>query len=314
MRYLKSLTAIICYALLAGMTACESSTPGSTPVPSATSSPRPQPTSVMPLTPTELKYALFARFGETFYCDPDFYPVARRDEMEIALEKFPEMQKETEKFQAMLKHLGLNSGTTFSDEQKLTIYRVYKRLNSISLEPAGEQYKFSLRIPDSKDDKTKGKSIEGTITVKGEIKVTKEDVAFLTCPICLAKGTFIDTPNGAVPVEALQSGDPIWTMDAAGNRVSSAVMQVSHAPAPAAHMVMHIVLADGLELYASPSHPTADGRALGDIAVGNELNGARVITADLVNYTYRYTYDVLPSGDTGVYWANGILLMSTLHK
>ena len=314
MRHLKGLTVVIYLVLLLGMISCESSRPGATPVPSATPTPRPQPTSVVPLTPTELKYALFARFGDTFYCDPDFYPIAHRDEMELALERFPDIQKETEKFQAMLRHLNLTSVNNFSDDQKLMVYREYKRLNSILLEPAGGQFNFSLRISENKDEEGKGKAIEGSISSSGAIKVTREEQTFLTCPICLSEGTLIDTPNGPIPVEMLHIGASIWTMDGAGNRVLAEVLQASRTPAPASHQVVHVVLADGREVYASAGHPTVDGRALGDIAVGDELDGARVKSADLIAYTHEYTYDILPSGPTGQYWANGILLGSTLFK
>ncbi len=311
--YLKVSTAIACSILLLGLVGCESTGLDSTPVPSATATTRPQPTSAIPLTETELRYVLFARFGETFYCDPDFYPVARRDELELALEKFPDIQKETEKFEAMLKHLNLDSISTFSDEQKLTIYREYKRLNSILLESDGGQYKFSLRISENENQEGKGTAIEGSISTSGAIKVTKEEPAFLTCPICLSEGTLIDTPNGPTPVEMLQIGAQIWTADRAGNRVKAELLQTSRTSVPAVHKVVHVVLDDGREVYASPGHPTADGRALGDIAVGDKLDGAIVIVASLVPYTHEYTYDVLPSGDTGQYWANGILLGSTLR-
>lgn len=309
--------ALIAIASLLLLLGCESSAPGSTSTPSSTSTPRPQSTSAIPLTETELKYALFARFGETFYCDPDFYPVARRDEMEIALERFPEIQQETEKFQAMLRHLKLESVTTFSDEQKLAVYREYKRLNSIILEPSAryltdDHFDFSLRVTENKNEEGRGKSIGGTISTRGVIEITKEEAAFLTCPICLSKGTLIDTPNGSIPIEALQIGAAIWTVDRAGNRVPGHVLQASRTPAPASHQVVHIVLDDGRMLRAFPRHPTADGRLLSDIAVGDELDGARVMSTSLIDYTYEYTYDVLPSGDTGHYWANGILLGSTI--
>ena len=50
--------------------------------------PIPTPQSSVQLSQTELKYRLFEKFGETFYCDPDFYPIPRREENELAVEKF----------------------------------------------------------------------------------------------------------------------------------------------------------------------------------------------------------------------------------
>src|SRR5262249_59637138 len=66
------------------------------------------------------------------------------------------------------------------------------------------------------------------------------------------------------------------------------------------------------EVFASPGHPTADGRTLAQLQPGDALDGARVLSAKRIRYADEYTYDILPSGGTGAYWANGILLGSTL--
>ncbi len=71
-------------------------------------------------------------------------------------------------------------------------------------------------------------------------------------------------------------------------------------------------LADGRKLFASPAHPTADGRALSDLLPGDLLDGSRITQIEQTVYTGGATYDILPSGPTGFYWANGILLGSTL--
>jgi hypothetical protein len=39
-----------------------------------------------------------------------------------------------------------------------------------------------------------------------------------------------------------------------------------------------------------------------------------VIGADLVLFSEEFTYDILPAGETGGYWANGIPLESTLFQ
>jgi hypothetical protein len=76
--------------------------------------------------------------------------------------------------------------------------------------------------------------------------------------------------------------------------------------------MVHLILKDGRELYASPGHPTTDGRKLGQLKVGDSLDGSVVMVAQLVPYNQSHTYDLLPAGDTGFYWANGILIASTL--
>ena len=75
--------------------------------------------------------------------------------------------------------------------------------------------------------------------------------------------------------------------------------------------MVHFILSDGRELWASPGHPTADGRRLDDLKVGNLMDGAPVTFIERIPYNGSATYDILPSGSTGFYWANGILLGST---
>ena len=133
------------------------------------------------------------------------------------------------------------------------------------------------------------------------------------CPVCLSSGTLIDTPFGAVLVTGLEIGMPVWTTDKAGNRVSGVVTKTSIVPVSSTHQVVHLVLDDGREVFVSPGHPTIDGRMVGDLVANDLYNDTRIITATLILYNNTATYDILPSGETGFYWANGILLDSTLH-
>lgn len=134
------------------------------------------------------------------------------------------------------------------------------------------------------------------------------------CPICLAGNTLIDTPSGGVAVKDLQVGMPIWTTDKAGYRISGIVIKTSKVPVPPTHQMVHLVLDDGRELLVSPGHPTTDGRSVGDLTFGNLYDGASIIGTQRVPYGEGATYDVLPSGETGFYWANGVLLGSTLRS
>jgi hypothetical protein len=76
--------------------------------------------------------------------------------------------------------------------------------------------------------------------------------------------------------------------------------------------VIELRLDDGRVLRASAGHPTADGRTLGALAVGDVVDGAHVVSVERVPYTATETYDILPAGETGFYWADGILMGSTL--
>jgi len=278
--------------------------PPSTPGPATVISPLPSGA-----TPTALKYRVLDEYPKLFFCDPDYYPVARADEAALAVQRFPEMQANAEEFAAILEHNAMAGITAFTDEQKLLIYREHKKLAAIQFEIAGNKYQFQLQIS---EDGNNGFRISGTIDAKGRIKEEQRDAGFTMCPICLAAHTLIDTPRGQIAVEDLHVGDPVWTVDARGVRQAAVILQTVRTFVPAWHKVVHIILADGRELFASPGHPTADGRTLGDLKVGDMLNGARVVFIERVRYDQPATYDLLPSGETGYYWADGILIGSTL--
>ena len=288
-------------------------TPG--PPPTEGPSPTPVPATSIPtlpassLSPTELKYRVLEQFPDFFFCDPDYYPIAREDEMVLAGQRFPELQTNQEEFSAILSHNGLSSRTTFTDEQKLLIYREHKKLNAIYFELVGDNFQFQIQTG---SEGQQGFLITGRIDGSGSIEVQQRDQSFPTCPICLSVGTLIDTPQGQIAVQELQIGDPVWTMNTFGERVSGTILKASRVPVPASHQMVHVVLGDGRELWTSPGHPTADGQMLGDLKAGDLLDGASVKHIELVLYDQPATYDLLPSGNTGSYWANGILIGSTL--
>lgn len=133
------------------------------------------------------------------------------------------------------------------------------------------------------------------------------------CPICLAKDTQIDTPQGTVPVQDLQIGAPVWTVNTSGKRVLGVVLKVSKTAVPSDHKMVQLVLKDGRALLVSPGHPTIDGRTVGDLARGETYDGSQVVSAERASYAEGYTYDLLSSGKTGFYFANDILIDSALH-
>src|SRR5438105_4452280 len=131
--------------------------------------------------------------------------------------------------------------------------------------------------------------------------------------ICLAATDRIDTPTGPVPVSQMRVGMIVWTLDATGRRVSASVLLVSHRTAPLDHKVLRLTLADGRTVEASPGHPTADGRLLGDLRQGDLLDGSDLTAVQRVSYVGD-TWDLLPAGATGFYWADQVLLGSTLRR
>src|SRR5262249_44799662 len=147
--------------------------------------------------------------------------------------------------------------TTFSDADKLQVYREWKVLNGVDVQPLGNaMYSFDVT---TEGDAASGAATHyiGTVdALTGDIKVNSQEQVFgVSCPICLARGTLIDTPNGPIPVDQLTAGDPIWTADANGNRVASFVARVGSVAVPSTHEVVHLVLSDGRIVDASPGHP-----------------------------------------------------------
>jgi hypothetical protein len=129
--------------------------------------------------------------------------------------------------------------------------------------------------------------------------------------ICLSVADRIATPAGSVPIVELRPGMMVWTLDAAGRRVAAPLLLVSHTPAPPGHHVLRLLLSDDRVVEASAGHPTADGRQVGDLKPGDFLDQSRVISVEPIPYVGD-TWDLLPGGPSGVYWANGVLLGSTL--
>ena len=58
----------------------------------------------------------------------------------------------------------------------------------------------------------------------------------------------------------------------------------------------------------------ADGRYLRQLNAGQPYDGATITSIAWVLSTAPATYDLLPAGPTGAYWANGILVGSTLKR
>ena len=269
----------------------------------ATSVPRGQ------LSPTELKYRLISSLGTIFFCDPDFYPVARELTPEQIAQRVAIIRQNPEEYNVILKFLGMPLNASLSAAQQAQVYAEHKRLNSIQLQPNGADYQFALRIVDAQKQ---GFAIEGVIDVSGAITVSKRERTITSCPICLAANTLIDTPDGQIRVQDLRVGMSIWTADASGAPTRGVVVATTARPVPRGVSIIHLKLDDGREIYLSPLHPTFDGRRAAELVVGDILDHARVVTADIVSYQEGATYDILASGETGAYWANGILLRSTL--
>ncbi len=303
----------VCWLLLAALLAGACGGGGS---PGATAT-----SSTAPLSQAALKYRIVDEIGRPLFCDPDFYPVARADEGEQARQRFPEMQQDIATFAAMVSRLRLSPSGPFTPEQQLVIYREWKMLNALRLEPsATAAQRFQIRVVSGGATPTGARTgaielVEGAIDPFGKIAVLNRIASGLPiCPICLARGTPIATPAGERAVEELHLGDTVWTQAADGARVAAPVVLIATTPVPLTHEVVHLVLSDGREVFVSPGHPSAEGRFVGDLRTGEAFDGARVVGTARVPYKGGATFDLLPAGPTGTYWANGVLLGSTLGR
>ena len=283
------------------------------PSPSAAASPSPSPGG--PFSLAELKYHLLDTLGGVlWFCDPDEYPVPRGDEPTNARERFPEIQADRVAFGAIAGRLGLDPAGDFPIERQILVYREWKILERVFLEEFAGGYRFDLLLQPP-PGASEGTHFAGTITRDGALAIEQRAPSGEPpCPICLARGTAIATPGGDVPVERLRPGAAVWTTDAAGRPVVATVLAVGSARVPASHRVIRLVLADGRSVTASPRHPLPDGRRIGELRVGDLVDGALVLSADSLPYGEAATYDILPSGASGFYWADGILLASTLGR
>jgi hypothetical protein len=281
--------------------------PRPTPMPTITPSPAPGG-----LTQAQLKYRLVDRFGRLLFCDPDYYPVARADEAALAHQRLPDIEQDAPTFSAILAHLGIAPAATYTSDQELAIYRDWKMLNALRLDPVAAGFHFLAIFGNTPQQ---GSRVDGTIDQMGSISVASQTPSGPPpCPICLARGTRIATPNGEVAVERLAVGDLVWTIDKSGERVIAALLSVGSTPVPATHQVVHLALSDGRTVDVSPGHPTADGRRVGDLRSGEAFDGAVIVGVDRVSYRGGATFDVLPAGATGAYFADGVLLGSTLRQ
>jgi hypothetical protein len=295
-------------ALIVFLLAACSGTSGGSPSPT----PLPQPSGGQPFTAGELRLLLIDHFGPLWYCDRDSYPVGR-DEQQAALDSYPEMAADAALFPPVAAKLGIDPRAKHTDAEKLALYRLWKAASAVALEPIGnDRWRFDY-LAQPANGATEGKRSGGIVDATGAITVEQEAAAGEPmCPICLALGTRIEAPDGWIAIEDVRIGDVVWTLDRGGRLVAASVIALGSTPAPLGHEVVRLDLADGRSVTASPGHPLADGRRLGEVRVGDVVDGARVVAADRLVYEAARTFDLVVSGETGLYLAGGIPLRSTL--
>ena len=293
----RGLTAVaLAVALLTGC--------GSVVAPSSTpaASPSIEASTAQSLTIADLKFKVVDVEGPARVCGP---PLERADGDQAEADAgFAPIQADTTTYAAILRHEHLSPDPA-SVAFRLAVFHAYHALQVISLVPAGNSYRFEIPT-------TSRTVVSGDIDHSGTIIGTSSRPLLGGCPICLTAATTISTPNGPLPVSQLRMGMPIWTLGPDGGHQLARVQSVGHVPMPFGHDAVRLVLADGRHVTASAGHPTVDGRFLGRLHVGDILDGSGVVSVKITHLHDSGTYDVLPSGPSGAYWADGVLLRSTL--
>ncbi|MCB9613165.1 MAG: Hint domain-containing protein [Sandaracinus sp.] len=134
-------------------------------------------------------------------------------------------------------------------------------------------------------------------------------------PLCMcnAPGTPIATPSGLVAIADLKVGDLVYSVHE-GAVIAVPIAQTRTAEVPSDHRVVRLVLDDGTLLEISPTHPLVDGRTIGDLRLGDSIEGVGVVEATLVPYGGERTYDILPASDTGTYFVGDARIDSTIPR
>jgi hypothetical protein len=255
-----------------------------------------------------LRYALLDHYPNFAFCDPDLYPVARADEQAAADAWWASANHGSPEVQAILAHAGLHE--PLSATQRLTAYGDHKKLAAIAMTQVAGGYDYQLSTSTSGTEPNQ--TVAGVIGLDGAIRETSRQARPGGCPICLEAATRIATPGGDVAVALIRPGDMVWTTDAYGRRVAAPVEQTISRETPGPHLMLWLALSDGRTLVAAGAHPSADGTFLRQLHIGDPYDGATIVSMDWVTSTAPTTFDLLPAGATGTYWANGIMVGSTL--
>jgi hypothetical protein len=254
----------------------------------------------VPLSQAELKYRLIDQLGKALVCGGMPYPF----EPDSA---YPKIVADVPTYEAILRHTRIRP--ILLDERDITrVYVEWLGLSRIKLRLGPLLYSFEF----VRADGFRGSAFAGDIDWLGHVWDVHPAAGVYACAICLSPDTVIATPSGDVPVTQVKPGMRVWTAAASGARIDAIVQRTADRVVGADAQLVRLVLADGRTLDVSAGHRTADGRLIGQLKPGDELDGSRVASRSTVAGLAGETFDLLPDGPTATYWANGVLLRSTL--
>jgi hypothetical protein len=247
---------------------------------------------------------LDAVHGRVFFCGP---PVVMAGRLEEARREIEPLRTRPALSRVLIRYIHAR-GSRLSSRDIVRLARVFQQVEAIHLRQTDGDHSFQVTTASGDAIRV----VSGVVGPTGDVTIqSSERGARPMCPICLARSVTIATPSGAVPVQDVRVGMSVWSADRSGRRIRGIVLRTRRVPADGE--LLRITLADGRTVVVSPRHPAASGRLVGALVPGDRLAGSRVAAVTVVRYR-GFTYDVLPSGPTGEYFADGILLGSTLGR
>jgi hypothetical protein len=127
---------------------------------------------------------------------------------------------------------------------------------------------------------------------------------------CCHPDTLIAAEFGERRIEELRPGERVWTLDRGEKKLVEILLTSQRAVKD--HRMTILTTEDGCKLTVSGTHPDSGGAPVASLHVGEVIGGKRIASITSEPYELRTTYDILPDSSTGAYWANGILIGSTL--
>lgn len=264
---------------------------------------------VLPFVPhsaADLKFSVIDSVGEPLVCtgwgmpNPPFNPYG----------EFPRIASDLPTYSAILRREHLPP-MILSNSQIVLVYGDWLKLNAVQLTWDGGEYDFAM-FPGPRASGVMRNEMAGKVDRFGHVYDVHQTSDIGGCPICLSPDSLIATPTGPMAVSKIEVGMHVWSVDGDGRRVDAVVSQTARRLAAPGSDLIRVVLGDGREVVASPPHQLADGRRVGGLDVGDQIDGAVISRIETVDDSFGFTFDVLPSGATGEYWVNGILMRSTL--
>lgn len=146
------------------------------------------------------------------------------------------------------------------------------------------------------------------------------DAAGLCLDACALNGPDapVATPFGDRPLRSLFLGAEVWTYDR-GKVVAARVIATERLAAPPVDF-LRVTVRSGESFLTLPGHPLPDGGCFGELA---QLLGAGIhlpapyfgiATIESAGPAEGRVYDLLPDGDTGVYWVKGVPVASSIRR